>query len=168
MKPTVAFLVGEEGLATAGSGIPCWGQAPGELGSAGPGAAPGRPTSPPWAALAVCGSLSLSPQARFSRSPWTFRAGRCAVTPACSFFAEMEVSWLVHMDLFPLVCLHLITWVCCSCSGWPGACQDSTVCGMVLGSCSWRSCRGSAPGRRALTSLAAAPLTLRSPALCCW
>lgn len=86
MKPTVAFSVGEEGLAAAGLGIPCWGQAPGELGSAGPGAAPGRPTSPPWAALAVCGSLSLSPQARFSRSPWTFRAGRCAVTPACLLF----------------------------------------------------------------------------------
>lgn len=64
----------------------------------------------------------------------------------------------MHVDLFPLVCLHLITWVCCSCSGWPGACQDSTVCGVVLGSCSWRSCRGSAPGRRALTSLAAALL----------
>lgn len=28
----------------------------------------------------------------------------------CLLFAEMEVSWLMCVVLFPLLCLHLITW----------------------------------------------------------
>lgn len=53
--------------------------------------------------------------------------------------------------LLPPECLHLITWVCCSCSGWPGASRSSVRC--------WGRCPGEAVG--------ALPRLLPCPAPCC-
>lgn len=77
----------KEGLGAAGLGVPCWDQVPGQPGSA--GAAPDGLPSPPWVALAACGSLPRSPLRLSLAQPVTFRAGRaagCAVTPACRLF----------------------------------------------------------------------------------